>query len=126
MTFLLCPSHPFPLGALVSVRAVLHLSLFLAKCCGTGILRFCCPSKSTCSSYPICDNYYYWGSLTLAGLIGVIAASIIGCILLIALCSCLCKRRQRTTERHITFLPQSFHNPVVHQAPPPYTYSTKA
>ncbi|CAF1250344.1 unnamed protein product [Rotaria sordida] len=93
------------------------------KCCGSGFLRFCCPSRSTCGSYPYCNDYYYLGNLTLAGLIGVIPGSNIGCILLIALCSCLCKTRQRTTGSHAVYLPQSFHNPGVHQVspPPPYT-----
>ncbi|CAF4552889.1 unnamed protein product [Rotaria socialis] len=84
------------------------------------------PARSTCGSYPYCKSYYYWGNLTLAGLISVIVGSIFGCIFLIALCHHLCKRQRRPTGASAIVLPQTFQNTGIHQAPPPYSSSTKA
>ncbi|CAF1075080.1 unnamed protein product [Rotaria socialis] len=84
------------------------------------------PARSTCGSYAYCNSYYYWGNLTLAGLIGVIAGSIFGCIFLIALCHYLCKRQRRHTGAPVILLPPTFQNPGIRQAPPPYVSSTKA
>ncbi|CAM4909677.1 unnamed protein product, partial [Rotaria socialis] len=96
------------------------------QCCGSGFFKFCCPTRSTCGSYPYCKSYYYWGNLTLAGLISVIVGSIFGCIFLIALCHHLCKRQRRPTGASAIVLPQTFQNTGIHQAPPPYSSSTKA
>ncbi|CAF1292592.1 unnamed protein product [Rotaria magnacalcarata] len=97
-----------------------------AQCCGSGFFKFCCPTRSTCGSYPYCKTYYYWGNLTLTGLIGVIVGSIFGCIFLITLCHHLCKRQRRSTGASVIVLPQTFQNPGIRQAPPPYPSSSKA
>ncbi len=57
--------------------------------------------------------------LTLLALIGIIVGSIVGCILLMTLCICLCRRQQRTIITQPAYVAPVYYNPGVYQISAP-------
>ncbi|UJR11163.1 hypothetical protein I4U23_015344 [Adineta vaga] len=99
-----------------------------ARCCGSGLLSFCCPTSTSCGTYPYCISNRYWGVLTLGELIGVIFGIVLGSIFIIAVCNLVCRRRrqQRTRANPVVSLPRSYVNPGACPPPPPaYQVSSK-
>ncbi|CAF0825554.1 unnamed protein product [Adineta ricciae] len=98
------------------------------QCCGSGFLRFCCPTSTSCGSYPYCIQDRYWGHFTLGQLIGLIAGIIFVIVLLLSICGILCRRYQKrgaTASARVITLPSTpANNYGTCPPPPPYNQNT--
>jgi hypothetical protein len=73
-------------------------------------------ASSTCLANGLCRNYLYLG-LTLATLIGIIVGGVVGFILLISLCICVCRSLQRPVITQQAYTAPVYYNPGAVQVP---------